>query len=310
MAIEFEDGVDGNSYVTNRDGYDWLDDDQWWQKFSALSGKRNIASAARATGTDWGETRVCIPVDAENWYNSLKRPFSAREYRIKRQDAEGNDYDIPPVLAVWSLYQIEKCGAFECSVNYRRSSGARPVADGANPSKVVRTVDNGDHACLILEAKWSSASNKDRSLYGFDDDFDINLFRRARRVVSRSNLPRRAITESIETAEILLEIDDVLSDVSELESQSWDPQSWEDLVSEREWGEKDDMTSRYAQVRASQMTALLNYEASCLSPDVPFTTYIVIVARDYMLKYFSSILTPNGMIVHSPRNDGNTWSPE
>ncbi|WP_204934607.1 hypothetical protein, partial [Roseibium sediminis] len=49
------------------------------------------------------------------------------------------------------------------------------------------------------------------------------------------------------------------------------------------------------------------YEAACIMEEVPYTKFVVIIEREYMRKYFSSIKTPNMLIRRSPFKKTPTW---
>ncbi|MCF6446180.1 hypothetical protein [Nereida sp. MMG025] len=191
------------------------------------------------------------------------------------------------------------------------------MADGINPSKVILNTSTGAHACLILDAKSSKASERN-SLYGVrDNDFGFwDWVRRRPRPAPRRPNPRRMLVDSadtvLDTLQVLMGENGELTD--QLSAQSNDPQIIEDTPDDDSSpfaDERDETDSAHRAVRFNQIAQMMEYErACCIESDiVPFTKYLIIVERPFMVEYFRSILTPNGIVVRSAYGTGETWAP-
>lgn len=271
-------------------------------------------SAGRISG-EWGTDKTCVPSDAESWFDDLKTSFTIRQYTVEIETPSGPS--TTRVNARWATYQNDKCGSHECSVHYDRQARKKPVADGINPSRVVINTIMGDHACLILDAKSSKAS-EENSLYGIRDNeggiWDLLSHRprnstspRPPRPLRRLN-PFEAADDLVEAVIAATDLDGTRADLAE---NSNDPQDAEQDDSGEFAEDRDDVDSRYQAVRESQIRQMIGYETACsVDQDaVPLTKYLIIVERDFMVEYFQSILTPNGVVVRSAHRNGQSWAP-
>lgn len=306
-----------SDYVTTQ-GITLLENDPWGllllygNEAAAADSRIQTASRGRATGSKWQSKHVCVPGDVTGWFNALKTPFTIRQYTVSIDSPSGPR--TVQVNARWAVYQTDKCGRHECSVHEDKQTRKRPVADGINASKVVIRTETGPHACLILDAKSSKAA-EENSLYGIRDNeggfWDYLSGRKrtspTRRITRRLN-PLEAVDDLMESLSALTDADGYRR---ELAGQSQDPTVGEDDDSGTFATDRDDVDSKYQAVREAQLKQMVGYETACSLPTeiVPMTRYLIIVERDFMVEYFRSILTVNGIVVRSAHRNGESWAP-
>ncbi len=229
-----------------------------------------LVAHARSSGR-YGKHNTCNPGDADAWFKSLRTRFTASRR--------------------WSRYQVAKCGNYECSVHFDRQKGKAKVSDGIKP-----TAGNPSRkGCLILEAKSSASKTDKQSLYGTTRGKPTKPGAKP-----RPKKPGKGKGGGQQENVPFLAIFAITSYSSPNTLEDW---IWNEWAKNRGKFHR----SKWGLIRSSQIDALIRYEMACSNTDVPLCNYVVICERPYMLRYFRSIITPNGEVRLSAFRGGPNW---